>query len=305
MSPEARLPTFLVIGAQRAGTTALYDHLRQHPQIFMSPVKEPHFFALEGWQPPRGAARGARRPVTTLEAYRELFREASDERALGEASTLYLPSPDAAQRIRHHTPDVRLVALLRDPAERAWSAFLHQVRDGREPLEDFAAALAAEPRRVEAGWLQTHWGWLWRYRELGYYHRQLAAYLQVFPRAQLRIYLYEDFSASPIRLLSDLFSFLGVDEEFVPDMTVRPNPSGRWRSATAGRILRKGGPVRSVLRRALPRGARWTLRNRAYGRLLEKHPMPPEARADLQAGYRDDIRRLQDLLQRDLSSWLR
>ena len=121
------MPNFLIIGAMRAGTTSLYHYLKQHPQVYMSPVKEPRFFALEGEKPDPGRPTDERlmnHSITDIEAYRALFQAVSKETAIGEASPLYLYSPKAPERIRHYIPDAKLIAVLRDPVERAYSHFL-------------------------------------------------------------------------------------------------------------------------------------------------------------------------------------
>lgn len=131
------LPNFLVIGAHKAGTTALYNYLKQHPQVYMSPAKEPRFFALEGKNlkflgPKKDPGNRCR--FTTLEAYRELFQGVSSEVAIGEASTLYLYSQEAPKRIQHYIPDAKLIAILRNPIKRAYSNFVHAMQDDREVL---------------------------------------------------------------------------------------------------------------------------------------------------------------------------
>src|SRR5688572_7713518 len=128
------MPNFLIIGAAKAGTTSLYSYLNQHPQIFMSPVKEPNFFALEGeklnFRGPGDAQVINRYSITQLESYRAHFKGITQETCIGEASTLYLDHPKAVERIQHYTPKARLITILRDPVERAFSNFLHAVRDG-------------------------------------------------------------------------------------------------------------------------------------------------------------------------------
>ena len=169
---DVALPNFLIIGAAKAGTTSLYRYLEQHPEVYMSPVKEPKFFALGGerldYRGPGDEARMRGASVTSLEDYRELFRGVSTETAVGEASTLYLYSERAAARIKHHVPDVKLIAVLRNPVDRAYSDFLHLVRDGIEPLTDFPQALEAEESRI-----RSRWAPMWHYRRRGFYHPQL------------------------------------------------------------------------------------------------------------------------------------
>src|SRR3954452_17434204 len=121
------MPNFLIVGAAKSGTTSLYYYLKQHPQVFVSPVKEPKFFAYEGekvvYRGP-GDAENNRRLVNNLADYRALFGGANGAKAIGEASPVYLYSPKACERIRHYLPDAKLFVILRDPAERAYPSFL-------------------------------------------------------------------------------------------------------------------------------------------------------------------------------------
>jgi len=159
------MPNFLIIGAPKSGTTSLAQYLGQHPEVYISPKKEPYFFAFEneqvdflgpGIQGKDHIINSA--VVVDLEEYRRLFQGVSNEVAIGEASTLYLSFPKAAERIKYHIPDVKLIAILRDPADRAYSGFMHSLRDNCEPIADFAQALAAEEERIK-----LNWGPLWRY----------------------------------------------------------------------------------------------------------------------------------------------
>jgi hypothetical protein len=306
-----KLPSFLVIGAQKAGTTALYHYLDQHPEVYMSPEKEPHFFAFEGreldYRGPRDVEVLRHMVVTDLEEYRRLFAGAGEARAVGEASAMYLYLPGTAGRIKHHVPEVRLVAVLRDPAERAYSAFTHMIRDGREPLADFAAALEAEDRRVE-----ENWGPIWHYRRMGYYHEQLSRYYELFEEDQIRVYLYEDLRERPEAVLADIFHFLEVDDAFVADTSERYNVSGTHRSRTMRGLhdfLLRPHPLKKALKPLFPEKTRRRLvggaLNRIRARNLEKPPLPPEVRRELVEGYREDVEKLQGLIGRDLSGWLR
>ncbi|TCJ15264.1 sulfotransferase [Rubrobacter taiwanensis] len=305
------LPDFLIIGAQKAGTTALYRYLSRHPEIYMSPIKEPHFFAFEGREPdyrgPRDAEILRHMVVSDPGEYRALFDEASGERALGEASAMYLYLPGTAERIKRHVPEVRLIAVLRDPAERAYSAFTHMVRDGREPEPDFARALELEEERI-----RLSWGPIWHYRRAGYYHEQLSRYYALFDPAQIRVYLYEDLDRDASGTLRDIFGFLGVDENHAVDTSGRYNVSGVPRSRTLHALhdfLLRPNRFKAALRPLFPKRLRRRLVEGALERIrsrnLEKPPFPPEVRRDLVAGYREDILRLEELIGRDLSGWLR
>ena len=303
------LPNFLIIGAQKSGTTALYRYLSQHPQVYMSSVKEPHFFAFEGekldLRGPRDLEIMNDIAVTDISDYSELFRGVSGERAVGEASAVYLYSEKAVERIRRRLPGARMIAVLRNPADRAYSSFLHMVRDGREPLGDFERALAAEEERV-----RENWGPIWHYKRAGFYHGQLERYFEAFGRERVRVYLYEDLSADPSGVLRDIFGFLGVDDGFAPDMSTRHNVAGVPKSKALHALhtfLVKSHPVKSALKPFFPkdlrRGATMHLVNGIRNRNLVKPPFPTGVRGRLVEEYREDVLKLQDLIRRDLSAW--
>jgi hypothetical protein len=298
-----KLPNFLIIGAAKSGTTALYSYLKQHPQVFMCPMKEPKFFAHENkgpeWCGPGDEAYRAT-TVTGIAKYMSLFHFASDAVAVGEASTQYLYMPGVRERIKRYIPDTRLIAILRNPVEVAFSAYLHKRRDGHEPLPDFEAALADEERRI-----RENWSPIWHYKRRGIYYPHLSAYYEAFDPAQLRVYLYEDLCADPRGLLTNIFSFLGVQEAFSPDILIHPNRSGLPRSRALHSFLTGDGKAKRLLKR--------NLNERAYARAHEtlvrwnlvKPELPPRVRRQLIEYYRDDVSKLQTLLRRDLSSWLR
>ena len=297
------LPNFFVVGAGKSGTTSLYHYLDGHPEVFMSPLKEPNFFALEGervdFRSP-GAEKGINaRSVTDLAAYEKLFDGVRGERAIGEASPMYLRSEKAPAGIKRLVPDAKIVAILRDPAERTYSAYLNQVRDGREPLS-FAEALAAEEERGRANWAPG-----WQYSLDGFYHEQLSRYYQQFDPEQIRVYLYEDLRKGPLGLVRDVLGFLGVDTAYVPDTSLRHNVSGIPRSRLLHDFLKRPNPAKNLLKPFLSAKTRRRLSMRAQNRNLSKPPaLQPEMRRKLVEMYREDVVRLQALIGRDLSAWL-
>jgi hypothetical protein len=294
-------PNFLITGAAKAGTTALYHYLKQHPQVYMAPNKEPNFFAFENervrFRGP-GDERICNSSITTLEAYEDQFAAVSGELAIGEASPWYLYSSRAAKNIYHHIPNVKLVTVLRNPVDRAFSSYLHVVRDGREPLS-FEEGLRAEENRVEQGW-----EFIWHYRRTGFYANQIERFLDLFPREQVRFYLYDDLLADPARFLSDLFAFLGVDTSFVVDTSFKPNATGIPKNWLLGRLLVQPNPLRSSAKLFLPQELRYNLSHRINQRMLKKPAMGQEIRRELSGIYRDDILAVQSLIGRDLSAWI-
>jgi hypothetical protein len=290
------MPNFLIIGAMKSGTTALYYYLEQHPQIYMSPVKEPNFFCSEEQENSEGNS------ATRIGAYQDLFKDVSGEKAIGEASHCYLYEPEAPARIQEYIPDAKLIAVLRNPVDRAYSHFLHMVRNGTEPLADFAQAL----REEETGGYQRRN--FQDYIGRGRYYDQLKRYIDAFGRDQVKVYLYEDLSNAPVATLQDAFRFLGVDDSFVPDVSLKRNVSGYPKHKTVDKLLRKPSPIKDALKIYLPARLRWRL-SKAFDELktrnlVEPPTVQPEVRRQLIRLYREDILKLQELIHRDVSGWL-
>jgi hypothetical protein len=303
VTPEGGLPNFFFIGVAKSGSTSLYHYLAQHPDVFMSTPKEPRYFAYLA--DPRhftgpGDERVWDRAVTEHDAYCSLFSKAGAARAVGEASVIYLPHRATAETIARHVPDARIIALLRDPVERAHSAFLYHCRDAYETCSTFEEALAAEPGRIGAGW---HYGW--HYRDQGHYHRNLTPYYEHFDAAQIRVFLTDDLARDAEATLAEAYRFLGVDDSFKPDMRRRHNRSGVPRSRLAQRVLTREHPVKEAIKKVVPEEWGHRVIDRILPANLERPAIRPETRAELEAGYEDDHRRLEQLLGRDLSAWLR
>ena len=289
------MPNFLIIGAMKSGTTALYYYLEQHPEIYMSPVKEPNFFSS---QEPANVAD----TVTHIGTYQHLFRGASGEKAIGEASHSYLYEPGAAAEIRRYIPEAKLIAILRNPIERAYSHFLHMVRSGTEPLNDFAQALQEEVAGIHKE--RTGQDYIGR----GLYYDQLERYFGTFPREQIRVYLYEDLSDAPIRTVQDAFRFLEVDDSFVPDVSLRRNVSGNPKYKALDGLLRRQSRIKHAAKVHLPARMRWRL-SKAFDdlktrNLVDPPPLRSEVRRQLILVFREDILKVQELIHRDLSGWL-
>lgn len=292
------LPNFLIIGAAKSGSTALYHHMRQHPDVFMPDLKEPRFWGKEGhvhdW---KGPDRGMNRSINNMDDYLRLFSAAKGYKAIGEASPT-LGSRTAPQMIREHIPEVKLVAILRHPADRAFSSYCHMVREGYEPYS-FEKGLEEEAARRKAKWSPLFW-----YREMGYYGRELAFWMEHFSREQFRIYLYDDFKGDPLAVVRDAFSFLEVDPEFKPQLA-RVNVSGVPRSRLIYDLFRKDNLVKTLMKPFFPRRVRE--RSQAWMRRHNVGPKPelePETRQRLTEDFREDILLLQEILGRDLSRWL-
>jgi len=298
----SKKPNFFIIGAGKSGTTSIYHYIKQHPQIFMSPVKEPNYFAFTG-QEPDCAGPGDRRVLKSRRKskaeYLELFTGATDEIAVGEVSVVYLGDDSAAERIAAEYPDARIIVFLRQPADRAYSAYMHLRRDGYEPLASFADALDAEKDRIKQGYY-VHW----HYHSRGLYTNQLRPWFEHFKREQIRVYLYQDFSQQPFAILADLFRFLGVDDDFLPDISVRHNQSGIARSQSLQNLFSQPHPAKDWLKRIMPERFGHKLISLMQPGNLKTPAMTEQERSQLSESYRDEILQLQELIQQDLSDWL-
>ena len=237
-----------------------------------------------------------------MEAYRAEFAAAVGKKVAGEASNSYLYSPLAAERIKRYIPDVKLIAILRNPADRAYSRYLQMVRAGRETITDFSVALTEENRRIAEGWWPD-----FHYLRMGLYHEQLQRYFFVYPASQIKVYLFEDFQGDALALVQNAFRFLDVDPTFVPDTGIRYSSSGLPRNQYLHLVLRRARTLRPLAERWLSRGMLQIIlagASKIHNRNLIKPPLSPDDQNWLIDRYRDDTLRLQTLLQRDLSSWL-
>ncbi len=172
------MPDFLIIGAPKAGTTAMHAALTQHPEVFMSQPKEPKYWLCDDAPPPAWRGPGDRHSqqewVWRRREYERLFEPAAAGQMRGESTAFYLWNRGAHRRIAEHLPDVKLIAVVRDPIDRAYSNWMHLWSDGLEPVSDFEKTFALQPERIDAGWAP-----FWRYGDLGLYGEQLAHLLPV------------------------------------------------------------------------------------------------------------------------------
>ena len=297
------MPNFLIIGAAKSGTTTLYEWLDRHPQIYMSPVKETNFFALENIKLDifkdtvhQGYSKTFK---TTITEYREQFTGVSNEVAIGEASPSYLYYPQAASRIKHYVPNVKLIAILRNPVERAYSNFVHHLRDNLETTTDFAEALKLEPERIS-----DNWWWGFHYLNAGFYSVQLKRYLAQFDRGQIKIYLFEDLKNNPDATVKDLWQFLQVDDRVKLPLGDRKNVTGIPKNRFFYNFLTTKNIFKEPLKLIVPPSIRDRIVTTLKNKTLQKPQLSPEIRSQLIEAYREEIEQLQSLIKRDLSGWL-
>src|SRR3954469_10916365 len=204
-----RPPDFFLIGAPKAGTSALHAALAGHSELFLSRVKEPKYYMCGDSPPPAykgpGDAHSKQEWVWQRERYLALFDEAPDRMLCGEATPFYLYNRDARRRIAVDNPAAKLIAVLRDPVDRAYSNWMHLWMDGLEPCGDLVEAVRREQHRIDAGWAP-----FWHYRNLGMYGRQVADLLDHFPREQLLLLRYAELVKDPTATMAMVSAFLGV-----------------------------------------------------------------------------------------------
>lgn len=279
----ARLPDFLVIGAAKAGTTTIYEHLRADDRVFVTEPKSPEFFSRDAnWE------RG-------VEWYASLFAAAGDGQLCGEASPGYTHWPTfdhVPQRIASVVPDCRFVYLLREPVSRAYSHYAWHMRHG--VTMTFEEALEQNPIYLDAG----------RYLD------QIEQYLEVFPRERLLVVLFDDLRRDPQAVMDDIYGLLELEPRPISRADRVANRSNRVaRARTAGRVRRVPG-VSAALRVLPPsvkdRGYRLVQRSplgRRWERGLHVAPLADETRQRLQEYYRRPNEELAEFLGRDLSEW--
>src|SRR5271154_771115 len=257
---RGRVPDFFIVGHAKSGTTALYEMLRTHPEIYMSEVKEPQFFARNPHaQAGEGGAKSFEqtgRYGETLEQYLSLFAAAEPGQLLGEASTFYLWSRLAPERIAEQRPDARIVAILREPSSFLYSLHLQMVQNRAETEMDLRKAIALEGPRRRGEQIPPHayWPEALMYSERVRYVEQLRRFHAAFPREQVLVLIYDDFKRDNQHTVSEVLRFLGVDDT-VSLGAVSANPTVALRAPrvrSAVHAIRHGeGPLARVLKRAV------------------------------------------------------
>jgi hypothetical protein len=290
-------PQFVIAGAPKAGTSSLYEYLKQHPMLFMPRNKEPVFFCnyRKNFHGP-GSDDFNRDLVTDPEDYVRLFAEAPDGAVTGEASTDYLSCPQAPLRLKEWNPTVKIVICLRNPIDRAYSEHMHLVRDMLEQ-EEFAAALRLENERRANGWIPLFW-----HVERGLYYEAIKRYIGTFGQQNVQVIFHEDLLRSPELVVSDLFKFLGVPPKKV-EVTKMYNVSGHPFLKPLQSALLKENRLKTHVKKIIDEKNRTRIKEALLAANIRKKGMPRAEFEYLRTQFDGDISRLQELLQVDLSRW--
>jgi hypothetical protein len=304
---EKKFPNLFIVGAAKGGTTTLHYALGQHPDVFMSRKKEPGYFV---WPEEElqfiNNGKLITQPrflVNHLDDYLRLFEEGRDKKILGESSTTYLFFCEKCianlKRIHPDPAHVNIVITLRNPVDRAYSQYMHKVRDGAESLT-FEEALEKERWRRE-----NNWHFDYQYVQRGFYYGQVKAFMENFP--QTKIFLFEELRHEPGKVFTELQQFLGLEvKELKADEEL--NVSGKPKVEAVNRFLKRKNPLKSFIGKLIPkelrRKTRLRVQSTVYKYNLEKEAMNEETRVKLTSVFHDDVMRLQDLIGRDLTPWL-
>lgn len=293
-------PDFLIVGAAKSGTTILHRWLELQDGVFLPAVKEPHFFCFEGLDPASIGKKVdtsyAEQMSFSREDYLGLFKAARPDQIRGEASPGYLYYHDTADAIFNFNPDMKIICLLRNPVERAYSQYMHHIRDGYEHIPSLVAAIEAERGRISAG----YW-WGYHYRSGGFYADGARKYIEVFGRENVLVQLYDDLVVDPARVFAAVISFLGIASDQTPDFAKREN-------AASGLPKVPRFPLQAKFAHNHPRFAKLMaqLGLNPNGAICGK-PAPAlgiETKTELGNHYRQDILETSQIIGRDLSAWL-
>lgn len=296
------MPNFFIVGAARSGTTSLDRYLSRHPEIYMAPRKEVNFFTADHFPcTGPGDERINREVIREKNQYARLFAGVVGEKAIGESSVFYLCFPGTAERIALAVPHAKILIVLRDPVDRAFSAYLHLVRNDREHL-GFAEALNEEEERRHDGYEP-----LWWYKELSMYYKQVKQYVDVFGEEQVKVLFFDELFTHTEEVLRDIFLFLHVQEDAVIDTTIHYNYGGMPRYQKLFALLDKfiADPnfFEKCIKALIPSRLREVYAVKAMRMVLRPTPLDPTVSMELKEYFAEDIRQLEELLHRDLHHW--
>jgi hypothetical protein len=285
-----KLPNLFIVGAPRAGTTSLYNYLKQHPEVFMSPIKEPHHFArkdiyefLDEISPPK--------IISDFRDYISLFRDGKGKKIRGEASITYLYSKSATREIYELIPDAKIIISLRNPIERALSHFKLDILHGIIIAKSFCEAIRKRPL------------YLW----MGLYYEHVKRYIETFPKQNIKIIIYDDLKNDPLYVMKDICRFLEIDENYVFNIGLKKYNAS---------LIPKNVYFHTLATRAR-KILREVVHPNLYSRIREIYKMfflsensnsfdfDVSRCIDFLTNYfKEDVEKLSELLGRDLSFWL-
>jgi hypothetical protein len=304
MGRTEKLPNFFIVGAPKCGTTALYEYLKAHPNIFMAP-KERHFFATDSYN-----------ERESLDSYLRLFKNSSDQhRAIGEASVWYLYSTEAAKNIYKFNNKARIIAMLRNPIDLVYSLHSELVFNYEEDEREFEKAWFLQAERKKGNKLPRRIGYRFcpdrlQYSAVGQLGAQVERLLNIFPDEQVKLLLFDDFKTNTLSVYEDVLSFLGVPSDRRTDFPrVNKNAVHRVHFLTMPiynppqiilnivRIFKYKFGMDQKIRQIMEVLIKLNTKE------VDRKPLSPQIRAEMLEAFSEDIDKLSAILNRDLTHW--
>jgi len=305
MKEPLNKPRFLFAGTAKAGTTSIYEYLKQHPEIEI-PIKETFYFmrdVLSKNTLPYPRQRPLKELILNPSEYWKNYENISADKVVGEIGTGYLYySQMSIPRIKEMLGnEVRICIILRNPVERCYSSYMHFVKDLHE-RGTFQESLIAEESRI-----QKNWDFMWHHKSVGKYAQQVEAYMSAFPH--VRVWLYDDLVNNPTQIMTEIVNFIGASPKTDWKVEKHFNPSGQAKNASLQKFITHENPlkfiIRPIFRLLFSKEKREQIRKNAKNsNLVRAEKLTSSDRAELKLFYENDIQKLSKLINRDLSHWL-
>ncbi len=311
-------PNLFLVGAPKAGTTSIYRFLQSHPDIFMSPIKEPHYFSKD-IKSEKFSKDYSKRNYINLDQYfsnnklpniqiaflenyhqyMELYRDKKDEKYFGEGSTGYLFSRVAAKEIYNFNPDAKIIMILRNPVERTFSHWRMDSRAGYSRSDNFYKDIIFDYSLEDNTW----GGVSSTYIQLGLYSQQVKRYLEYFPKENVKIFFYDEFEKNPEDIKKELFNFLNVQDVDI-DFSKRYNTDFKARNFLIHFLFKKYRSQTHFFKNIIPKKIKSFLKNIFFQQSISNHhPINKDVRMKILSLFLHDISNLEKIIDKDLSTW--
>jgi len=286
---QTRKPNFFIVGAQRCGTTTLYHTLKKHPDIFMSPVKEPCFFIKQ-------------KTKKEWDEYLQLFQKSNKEKIIGEASTIYFHNKKSPYLIKNKTPNAKILIQLRSPVERTISAYKQNRKRGKEKL-NLKDALTEENKRIQKNFDNSFY-----YFHKSIYYPQVKKFFDVFGEKSVKITVFEEFIQNPQKILNEIASFLEIDpKKFIQEIK-KYNPGNQLGINCLNNFLTRKSFFKKFFKFILSTRIKKQIKEKIYWFPLSskkiKVSFSEKEKKKLQKKFIPDIKKLENLIKKDLNCWL-
>jgi hypothetical protein len=291
----------VVVGAPKCGTTSLFYYLRQHPDVYLPIVKELHYFSFPdlGYNSNGPGDKLVQNQLCqTWEQYIENYMGVSGQQAIGDISPSYLYYSQSAERIRDKLGMAKIIIILRNPVDKAYSQYMHMVREGLEMLS-FPGAIEAEEERCK-----KRWGDIWRYTESSLYANHVERFQNIFGKNKVKVILFDDLVNDARQITTSLFDYIGVDSSVEVSTGKKFNKTGKQRFPMVGNFMRNPGRLKRIVKRVIPDDMRFYIRDLIVGFNTGSKPeIPSDTRRMLYKKFHNDVMKLEQLIDRK-TGWI-